>query len=110
VVGEAAGYTVDPAGLDAHAATLDGVAKAIGAAADAIHAATVDTSAFGVFCQAIPAMLRPMQDQIGTAVRAAGQQVGGAAGGLRTNAVTYRQVDAASAAAFRAAAGEEVDG
>lgn len=107
MAGEATGYTVDPGGLDAHAGTLDEVAAAIATAADAIRTVTLDTSAFGVFCQAIPAMLRPLQDQIGDAVRASGQAVDGAAGGLRSNASNYRSADDASAALLATAGGDD---
>jgi Excreted virulence factor EspC, type VII ESX diderm len=103
----AEGYRVEPARLEAHAATLDEVAAAVTTAADAIRTVTLDTSAYGVFCQALPLMLRPLQEQVGAAVQASGRQIDAAAGGVRTNAANYRAADDASAALLDRIGGDD---
>jgi Excreted virulence factor EspC, type VII ESX diderm len=105
MAGQADGYQVHPASLDQHAGTLDAVAKAVVTAADAVRTVTFDQNAYGVFCQAIPAMLQPLQTQIGDAVQAQAQQVGEAAGGVRDTSAAYRDVETAASAGFQRLSG-----
>jgi hypothetical protein len=99
------GYTADTDRLARHATALDDVADAVALAADAVRTVTLDSTAYGVFCQALPAMLRPLQDRIGSAVTARAEQVADVAAGVRATAATYDEAEDTNAAMFDGLAG-----
>jgi hypothetical protein len=49
-----------PEGVQQHAATVDGIADAVRSARSAVHEVTMDTQAYGVFCQFLPTILSPI--------------------------------------------------
>jgi uncharacterized protein YukE len=59
-------YEVLTEALAAHAKNVDGFADRLAQAADAAREVSLPSDAYGVCCQALPAMLNPLQ-HIGTA-------------------------------------------
>jgi hypothetical protein len=91
---------VTPAHLDQHASTIDDVLGEVGAAAQAASAVHFDNAAYGLFCQALPAMMEPLKEIIYNALDGTVDNLTQAGFKVRAAADNYRSSDEAAAARF----------
>lgn len=88
-------FRVAPTHLDEHASTVDGVTDEVNAAAQAAQAVHFDNAAYGIFCQALPAMMEPLKDIIYSALGGTAENLNGVGLKLRAAAENYRGTDQA---------------
>jgi hypothetical protein len=83
--------------LVTHAATVDSVADEVGVAAQAAQAVHFDATSYGVFCQALPAMMEPLQNIIQNALTTETRALHVTGHNLRTVGGNYSASDLAAA-------------
>lgn len=79
--------------LEQHANAVDDVAAEVNAAADAAHTAELSNDAYGIFCQALPAMMHPLQQLVTDALTTTVDNLHEVGDKLRTAAANYRTSD-----------------
>jgi hypothetical protein len=73
-----------------HATSVDSVAADLNLAANAVERVHFDAMAYGVFCQALPMMMEPLKQLIGSALAKQSDSLSGTAEDLRAVADLYR--------------------
>jgi len=91
---------VTPQHLHDHAATVQDVIGEVNAAAQAAQAVHFDANAYGVFCQALPAMMEPLKEIIYNALGGTVDNLEGVGLKLRAAADNYTGTDHAASRRF----------
>jgi hypothetical protein len=76
--------------LRAHGGSVDSVAADVDLAAGAVETVHFDALAYGLFCQALPLMMEPLKQVIGSALARQSDSLSGTAEDLRAAADLYR--------------------
>lgn len=91
---EGGGFEVSPDDLTNHAVTVTNIADEVAVALQAAQAVEFDSQAYGLFCQALPAMMLPIEEIIQSALRGEGESLTDSGQRLRKAADNYRSTDA----------------
>lgn len=82
--------------LNDHATAVDGFVADVNEAGSAAQQVHLDTRAYGLFCQALPAMMSPLQETIIGGIAGSSANLADVADKLRFAAQNYDQSDAAA--------------
>lgn len=98
-------FSVVPADLSAHAASLDSVAGRVTTAAQAASGIVTDTSAYGILCQFMPPILNIWGAGVAQGIADASTSLTNSASAVRASAESYRAADSTGAKRLAGAAG-----
>jgi hypothetical protein len=91
------GAQVPTSAISGHAGSVDAVADAVEQARSAVGQVAMDTQAYGILCQFLPALLEPVFDLAVEAMNGSVDALHDTAEGLRAVAAHTRATDAANA-------------